>query len=315
MIEAQVNRMLSPAQQARFVRPFSESLAAQWLGWDGVHQVAPSPAVYPGFDEELRQAMAGEARLFFAEILQQNRSALELVRAPFTFVNQRLAAHYGLAAVVGSHMRKVDTTGSLRGGVLTQAGFLTITSSPENTSVVQRARWVLQNLLCTPLDDPPPGAVEMVPPPDPALGLTRRQSLERRTSTPPCNGCHDVLNPIGFGLEIFDGVGAQRTLDGGRPIDASGVLPSGEMFQDTDQLLALLQADPRFPICLTRKLLTYALGRGLQADEAGCDEQTVRVLAEAFKQDGYRLKNHVVRIARSELFRTASRRPEVGASP
>ena len=159
VIEAQVNRMLAPAAQRRFLRAFAEGLPTQWLQLDGVASAEPSPAVYPGFDEELRQAMLAESRLFFEEILQQNRSALELVRAPFTFANQRLARHYGLPAVdgqLGAAMRRVDTTGTLRGGVLGQASFHTITSSSENTSMVLRGRWVLQNLLCTSLGDPPP---------------------------------------------------------------------------------------------------------------------------------------------------------------
>jgi hypothetical protein len=307
VIEAQVNRMLAPAAQRRFLRALVEGLPAQWLQLDSLATAEPSLAVYPAFDEELRQALAAESQLFFAEILQQNRSALELVRAPFTFANQRLARHYGLPPVAGAAMQRVDTSGTLRGGVLGQASFHTITSSSENTSIVARGRWVLQNLLCTSLGDPPPGAQEMVPAPDPALGLSRRQSLERRTGTPPCNACHDILNPVGFGLEVFDGVGAQRSSERGQPIDASGALPTGERFQDTEQLLELLRSDARFPVCLTRKLLTYALGHGLTSR---CEEQAVQALAEAFKADGFRLKNHVVRIARSELFRTARRQPE-----
>jgi hypothetical protein len=306
VIEAQVNRMLAPAAQARFVRPLVESLPVLWLGLDNLEAAAPSPLVYPRFDEQLRQAMAAEARLFFAEILQQNRSALELVKAPFTFVNQRLAAHYGLPPVDGPDMRQVDTGGTARGGVLTQASFHTVTASSENTSVVQRARWVLQNLLCTSLGDPPPGAEEQVPAPDVSLGLTNRQSLERRTGQPPCNGCHDILNPVGFGLDIFDGIGAQRGHDEqGRPIDASGALPGGGRFADTAELLALLQADPRFPLCLTEKMLTHALGRGM--DAGPCDREVVRTLADEFRADGFRLKNQIVRIAKSELFRTARR--------
>jgi hypothetical protein len=196
----------------------------------------------------------------------------------------------------------VDTTGTSRGGVLSQASFLTITSSSERTSIVLRARWLMNNLLCTSLGDPPPGAEEMVPAPDPALGLTARESLERRTGRPPCSGCHAVLNPLGFGLESFDAIGAARSEEGGRPLDTSGVLPSGQSFRDTSEMLTLLKADPRFPVCLTRKLLTHALGRGLGGT---CDDQVVEALAADFARDGYRLKNHLVRIAKSELFRRA----------
>jgi hypothetical protein len=208
--------------------------------------------------------------------------------------------------VTGAELRRVDTRGRRRGGVLTQASFLTLTSTGEKTSVPGRARWVLQNLLCTSLADPPPGAQEMVPAPDPTRGLTSRQSLEERTSGPACNTCHDVLNPIGFGLEIFDATGAERALDRGQPIDPSGVLPEGGAFADTDGLLDLLAADPRFPACLTRKMLTYALGRGL---DGACDEAVVQNLADELARDGYRLKNHVVRIAKSPLFRAVGRTP------
>jgi hypothetical protein len=308
VIEAQVNRMLAPAAQARFLRPLVESLPVLWLGLDDLDSAAPSPLVYPRFDEDLRRAMAAEARLYFADILQHNRSALELLKAPFTYANQRLASHYGLPPVPGPDLRKVDTSAGVRGGVLTQGSFLTITASSENTSVSRRARWVLQNLLCTSLGDPPPGAEEQVPAPPPSLGLSNRQSLEQRTGQPPCSACHQLLNPIGFGLEIFDGIGAERAHDEqGRPIDASGALPGMGSFADTAGLLALLQADPRFPACLTQKLLTQALGRGLSS---ACDREAVQVLAEAFREDGYRLKNHVVRIAKSELFLSARRRGE-----
>jgi hypothetical protein len=191
----------------------------------------------------------------------------------------------------------VETTGSLRGGVLTQGSFLTLTSSSERASIPARGRWVLQNLLCTSLADPPPGAREMVPAPDPALGLSARQSLERRTAGPACNGCHALLDPIGAGLGIFDATGAE---DPDRSIDTGGVLPTGERFTDTAGLLSLLATDARFPACLTEKMLTYALGRGL---DGPCDQATVRGLADALAADGYRLRNHVVRIVKSALFR------------
>ena len=305
VIEAEVNRLLDSAEQSRFTRPLRESLPVHWLGLDSLEAAAPSPALHPAFDEEVRSAMAAESRLFFAEILRQNRSALELLRADFTFANERLAAHYALPGVRGSEMRLVDTTGTIRGGVLGQASLLTITSSSENTSIALRGRWVLQNLLCTPMSDPPAGAEEMIPAPDPALGLTRRQSLQQRTGGPPCSGCHNLINPLGFGLEIFDATGAERSRDAhGRPIDASGVLPSGQRFETTAELLALLQKDPRFPRCLTEKMLVAALGRQLNGE---CDKQVLQTLSDELVRDGFRLKNHVVRIAASQLFRLAHR--------
>ena len=213
VIEAQVNRMLAPGGPAPIpAGRLSRGLPTQWLQLDSMATAEPSPAVYPGVR---RGAAAGDGwpsrGCSSTEILQQNRSALELVRAPFTFVNQRLAAHYGLPPVAGEPQCAGWTPpGLCAAACWARPSFHTITSSSENTSIVLRARWVLQNLLCTPLGDPPPGAQEMVPAPDPALGLTRRQSLEQRTAIYPCTACHDILNPVGFGLEIFDGIGAQR---------------------------------------------------------------------------------------------------------
>jgi Protein of unknown function (DUF1592)/Protein of unknown function (DUF1588)/Protein of unknown function (DUF1587)/Protein of unknown function (DUF1585)/Protein of unknown function (DUF1595) len=302
-LAAEADRLLA-VEAGRFVRPFTAGFPIQWLELDGLEAAAPSKQVFPQFDEDLRAAMMAESQLFFAHILTTDRSALELMQAPYTFANERLAAHYGIAGVRGQALARVETAGTPRGGVLTQAGFLTLTSSSEKTSIPQRARWVLRNLLCTTLNDPPPGAEEMVPAPPAELGLTSRESLERRTNQPACSGCHAVLNPVGFGLEMFDGIGATRTTERGKPIDTSGVLPTGETFTSTEELRALLAKDARFPACLTRKLLTYALGRRL---EGACDEATVRVLADEFARDGYRLRRHVIRIVQSGLFRTARR--------
>jgi hypothetical protein len=304
-IAAQTDRLLSAAVSARYLRPFTESMAVQWLELDSVADAAPSPRLFPQFNAELRKAMQDESRLYFADILQNNRSALELVRSNFTFANARLAQHYGLPPVTGTDMRRVDTTGTRRGGILTQASFLTATSSSENTSIVLRAKWVLSNLLCTSVGAPPPGAADTVPPPDPGLGLTNRESLSMRTANAPCNACHDIMNPIGFGLEIFDAIGAERKLDHNKPIDASGVLPGGLTFKTTDELLELLKKDERFPLCMTKKLMIYALGRAM---DAPCDEQVIKGLSDQFKADGFKLKNHIIRIAQSDLFRTARRK-------
>jgi hypothetical protein len=289
-----------------------QSFPGQWLQLSGAAVAQPSPTLFPSFDEPLRQALGDESRAFFAAIVTQGRSALELVRADYSFLNERLATHYGIAGVSGADMRQVSTAGTLRGGILTQASFLTTTSSSENTSIVQRAKWVLGNLLCEHLPAPPPGAADEVPPPDPGLGLTNRESLSLRTANAPCNGCHAVMNPIGFGLEVFDAIGAQRTMDRGKPIDPSGQLPDGQMFADTEGLLQILKQDPRFPTCMTRKLLTYALGRGL---DATCDAAALQQLSDEWKADGYNMKNHVVRLAQSNLFRSARAFIEKNAMP
>jgi Protein of unknown function (DUF1592)/Protein of unknown function (DUF1588)/Protein of unknown function (DUF1587)/Protein of unknown function (DUF1585)/Protein of unknown function (DUF1595) len=301
-LATQVQRLLAVPSVGSHRAPFLENFPGQWLQLSAAAAAAPSPTLFPKFDEPLRQALGDESRLFFASAVNEGRSALDLVRSDFSFLNERLASHYGIAGVTGAEMRRVSTAGTLRGGILTQASFLTATSSSENTSIVQRAKWVLTNLLCEHLPLPPPGIVDSVPPPDPGLGLTNRESLSIRTKNPPCNGCHLTMNPIGFGLEVFDAVGALRSTDKGKPIDASGQLPDGQMFQDTEGLMQLLKQDPRFPACMTKKVLTYALGRGL---EAACDADALNQLGTAWKADGYNLKNHIVRLAQSDLFRSS----------
>jgi hypothetical protein len=200
-------------------------------------------------------------------------------------------------------MRKVTTTGTARGGIPTQASFLTATSSTENTSLVLRAKWVLTNLLCVDLPAPPPKSViDSVPVPDPGLGLTNRESIETRTAGEPCHSCHVNINPIGYGLEIFDPVGAQRATDHGKPIDASGSLPGGKTFANTQEMLDLLRTDDRFGACVTKKMLTYALGRGMVQ---ACDAGAIAALAADFKADGYKMRNHLVRIVQSPMFRSA----------
>ncbi len=301
-IATQVERLLATTDAGNHRLPFLQNFPSQWLQLSAAAVAAPSPTLFPSFDEPLRQALGDESRLFFASAVSEGRSALDLVRSDYSFLNERLASHYGIAGVSGPEMRLVSTTGTLRGGILTQASFLTATSSSENTSIVQRAKWVLTNLLCEHLPAPPPGAADAVPAPDPGLGLTNRESLTLRTANPPCNGCHLVMNPIGFGLEVFDAIGAQRSMDHGKPIDASGQLPDGQAFTDTEGLMQLLKQDPRFPACMTKKVLTYALGRGL---DAACDADALTKLGEEWKADGYNLKNHVVRLAQSPLFRSA----------
>jgi hypothetical protein len=301
-IAEQVQRLLPTASAGSHRAPFLENFPGQWLQLSAAAASAPSPTLFPKFDEPLRAALGDESRLFFASAVNEGRSALELVRSDFSFLNERLASHYGISGVTGADMRRVSTAGTLRGGILTQASFLTATSSSENTSIVQRAKWVLTNLLCEHLPLPPPGIVDSVPPPDPGLGLTNRESLSIRTANPPCNGCHVQMNPIGFGLEVFDAIGALRSTDRGKPIDASGMLPDGQTFQDTEGLLQLLKQDSRFPGCMTEKIMIYALGRGLAAP---CDASALNELGEDFKADGYNLKNHIVRVAQSDMFQSA----------
>jgi hypothetical protein len=303
VLAQQVDRMLGASAQHPV--GFLQDFPAQFLPLVPLQTVHPSPAVFPTFDEPLRAAMRDESLLFFQEVVVGNHSALDLVKADYTFVNERLAQHYGISGVTGTQMRQVPTTGLNRGGIPTQASFLTATSSTENTSLVLRAKWVLRNLLCKDIPTPDKSLVDSVPPPDPGLGLTNRQSLEIRTMNEPCHSCHQFINPIGFGLETFDGIGAARTMDKGKPIDASGELPGGIKFANTSELLALLRADERFPACITEKFLTYALGRGMVAS---CDPNDISALAAQFKADDFKLRNHIVRIVQSGMFSSARAR-------
>ena len=302
VIAAQVERLLD---SSNFARPFLDSMPSQWLLVDAITSAEPNKTAYPSWDEELRQALQAEARLFFAHLVKENASAVDLVRTDFTFLNERLAEHYGIDGVTGAQMRKVDTSGTARGGVLSQGAFLTATSSSENTSIVLRAKWVLNNILCTQIPPPPDGAAEEVPLPMGAEGLTNRESLEMRTANAPCSGCHETLNPLGFGLEVFDGIGARRNTQNGRTIDPSGTLPGAGSFTNAEEMFDLLKQDKRVPACITTKFMTYALGRDLSAS---CDKEALKALNDAFEKDGYKLKNHIIRIAQSELFRTARRR-------
>jgi hypothetical protein len=302
MLSAQVDRMLAPAAIAAHPVSFVQDFPQQWLPLDALATAQPSATLFPTFDAALRQAMHDESQLFFQDVLINNGSALDLLRADFTYVNERLAKHYGIAGVTGPDMRRVSTTGKARGGIPTQGSFLTATSSTENTSLVLRAKWVLTNMLCVDLPAPPPKSViDSVPVPDPGLGLTNRESMEIRTAGEPCHTCHVNINPIGYGLEMFDPVGAERATDHGKPIDASGVMPGGKTFANTGEMLDLLRQDDRFAACVTKKMLTYALGRGLVES---CDAAQIASLATQLKADGYKLRNHVVRIVTSDLFRS-----------
>jgi len=309
VLQQQVDRMMATAVVAQHPVGFVQDFPQQFLPLTALETVQPSPAVYPAFDEPLRAAMRDESLLFFSEVLLNNHSALDLVKADYTFVNDRLAKHYGIAGITGAQMRQVPTTGINRGGIPTQASFLTATSSTENTSLVLRAKYVLKSLLCVDIPPPPDKSIiDAVPVPDPGLGLTNRESLEIRTMGEPCHSCHQIINPIGFGLETFDGIGASRTLDRNKPIDSSGQVPGGMKFANTGELLTLLRNDERFPACMTTKVLTYALGRGMVAS---CDQNEINALTTQFKADGFKLRNHIQRIVQSNMFISAKARVKV----
>jgi hypothetical protein len=288
---------------------FVENFAGQWLQLRSLENVAPAAGTYPDFDEPLRAAMRRETEMYFAAIVAEDSSVLELLDADYTFVNERLARHYGIEGVAGEEFRRVSLPDDRRGGVLTQASVLTITSNPTRTSPVKRGKWILDNILGTP-PPPPPAAVEpLVEGDQAALSGTLRQRTEQHREKQSCAVCHAQMDPLGFGLENFDGIGAWRTQDGEFDIDASGELPGGETFRGPAELREILRGrQDDFLRCLTDKMLTYSLGRGLEY----YDQCTVRDIAAALAEDDYRFSRLVIAIAASEPFQ---RRRGQGSEP
>lgn len=268
-LAAQVSRMLADVRAQALV----ENFAGQWLQIRNLETLAPDLKRFPNFDGPLRSAMRRETEHCFAYVMRENRSVTELLDADYTFVNEPLAKHYGLEPVEGDEFRQVSTTGTPRGGILTQAAVLAVTSNPTRTSPVKRGRWVLEQILGAPAP-PPPEAVMLDDSPQAAAEASLRQRLELHRANSECAVCHDRMDPLGFGLENFDAVGAWRDSDGDFPIDASGTLPGGTQFTGPMELKAVLrQRADEFRRCLADKLLTYALGRGLEtADQCALDE-------------------------------------------
>jgi hypothetical protein len=296
VLDSEVRRMLADPRSASLVTNF----AGQWLYLRNLAAITPDMRQFPDFDDNLRQSMRRETELLFESVLREERSALELLGARYTFLNERLAKHYGIPHVYGSRFRRVELPpGSMRGGLLRHASVLTATSYATRTSPVLRGKWVLENILGVP-PPPPPAAV-------PALkenaGISNRQSVRERLaehrSNPACAGCHQLIDPPGFALENYDAVGRWRALEDGRAVDAEGGLPDGSRFTGVAALEQALLARPDlFAATLTEKLLTYALGRGVEHYDAPAVRRIVR---EAHSQD-YRLSSLVLGVVRSPPF-------------
>ncbi len=297
VLRAQVERMIDDPRFDAFLDEF----AARWLKVTQLPEAAPSAELFPDFDEELRAAMAAETRLFIRHIIDNDLPLSTLVRADFTFLNERLARHYGIEGVVGDEMRLVRLTDTTRGGLLTQGSILTVTSHPNRTSLVRRGKYVLDRLLCAPLP-PPPANVEALP--DDPTGesgetLTLRERVEAHRANPECASCHALMDPIGFALENFDATGRWRDFDDGQPIDASGELPDGTRFEGAAELGEILAGDERFMTCVGEKLTAYALGRSLRSQ----DYCLVDELVDRLGQDGS-LRALILELVTDELFRT-----------
>jgi hypothetical protein len=260
-LEALVKRMLaSPKAHA-----LTENFAGQWLEIRRLSSIQPDKTLFPGFDPSLGVAMGRETEMFFESIVHEDRSVLDFLTADYTFVNGPLARFYGIPGVEGEDFKKVSLAGTHRSGVLTQASVLALTSNPTRTSPVKRGKWVLENLLGTPPPPPPPNVPSLDDKERKLTGTLRDQMVQHRAN-PTCASCHARMDPIGFSLENFDATGAWRDKDGGAPVDASGQLLSGETFNGPSELVSLLAEKKReaFLRCLSEKMLTYALGRGLE---------------------------------------------------
>jgi hypothetical protein len=302
-LRAQVDRMLKDPRSDALTKNF----AGQWLLLGGLSEHQTDATKFPTVDAALRESMREESSRFFEAFLRADLPVQELVRADWTFVDARLAKHYGLPAPSAGFAR-TSVAATERRGILGHASFLTVTSHAATTSPVKRGKWVLERLLCSAPPDPPPGipSVESVPMP----GATLRARFEAHRSNPTCASCHSSMDPIGFSLEPFDAVGALRLKDdGGFAIDARGQLPSGKAFSGARELANIIADDPRFAHCLAEKLFTYALGRGTTRT----DEPYLSAIDAELAADGSTLRKLIQLIVLSEPFRM--RRGEAGGTP
>jgi mono/diheme cytochrome c family protein len=294
VLRAQVQRMLKDPK----ARALMENFGGQWLELRKLESVRPERRRFPEFDDYLRMSMRRETELFLEDLVRQDRSILDLIDGPYTFLNERLAEFYGIPGVKGPWFRKVDLTGTHRGGVLTQASVLTVSSYPTRTSPVLRGKWILTNLLNAPPPPPPPNVPSLD---ETKIGATvsLRQQLEAHRANPTCASCHARIDPLGFALENFDAIGQWRTQDGDVAVDSTGELPDGRKVQGADGLKEILKSDrDAFTRCVTEKLLTYALGRGLEAQ----DQPVVRRTQARVAADGYRFSRLALEIAGSPPF-------------
>ncbi len=296
VLAAQVRRMLRDPKSSAL----AENFGGQWLQFRALESTTRDRDRFPEFEDYLRFSMRRETLLFIEHIVREDRSILDFLDGRYSFVNERLARHYGIENVAGPEFRRVDLSGLPRGGVVTHASVLTVSSYATRTSPVLRGKWILENLLNAPPPEPPPDVPNLD---EKAIGsaASLRAQLEAHRTNPTCASCHRRMDPLGFGLENFDAVGAWRTMDGKFPIDASGTLPTGESFTGPDELREILvEKRDQFARGLTAKLLTYALGRGLEP----YDSRTVRTIAGRLPAKDYRFSALVLEIVNSLPFQS-----------
>jgi hypothetical protein len=296
-LELQVKRMLADPRSESMVTNF----AAQWLYLRDIDAKIPDELLFPDFDETLRAAFSRETQLFIDSILRENRSVLDLLTANYTFVNERLAKHYGSPNIQGSYFRRVTfPADSPRGGLLGQGSVLALTSYATRTSPVLRGKWVLENLLSSPPPPPPPDVPALkTDGPEPGKTLTMREAMTQHRANPACAGCHARMDPIGFSMENFDALGQWRDRDAGSVIDASGLLPDGTKFDGIPGLRRLLvDHSDEFVSTVTEKILMYAVGRNLQYYDA----PAVRAIVRDAARDKHTLASLVLGVVKSTPF-------------
>ena len=293
--------MLADERSRALVNNFAE----QWLHLRSLEAISPDMRLYPDFDDNLRQAFREETELFVDSVLREDRSALDLLHANYTFLNERLAKHYGIPNIYGTRFRRVTLDdGSWRGGLLRQGSILTVTSYATRTSPVIRGKWVLDNILGSPPPPPPPNV--------PALkdntvdgSLSGRARLSEHRKNAICATCHNMIDPVGLSLEKYDAVGRRRTVEDGKPVDASGGLPDGSQFSDVNGLeAALLKRPDLFAGTLTEKLMTYALGRGVES----YDQPAIRAIVSDAKAHEFKISSIILGIVKSQPFQMRSSR-------
>jgi hypothetical protein len=296
VLERQVRRMLADRRSRALVTDF----AAQWLHLRNMRAVSPAVNQFPEFDDNLREAFVRETELFLESQLREDRSVTDLLTAPYTFVNERLARHYGIPGVVGGRFRRVALPGGRRAGLLGHGSILTVTSYSTRTSPVIRGKWVLENILGAPPPPPPPDVPGLPDRGKTGQPASVRERLEQHRANPVCASCHARMDPIGFALEHFDAIGRWRDVgDDRKPVDASGTMPDGTKFDGPAELRSLLAArDEEFVRTVTTKLLTYALGRGLEH----YDMPAVRAIVREASAHEYRWSAIILGIVRSVPF-------------
>ena len=298
VLEAQVRRMMADPKGYNLV----ENWAAQWLQLRNLGRTKPDPKRFPTVDDELLDAMRKETSLFVETIIKEDRSLLDFIDAPFTFVNGPLARHYGITGVDGEAFQRVTLDGEQRSGVLTQGAILTVSSYPTRTSPPVRGKWVMENLLGTP-PPPPPDNVPSLNESNIGTEVSLRERLEQHRRDPSCSPCHVLMDPLGFGLENYDAVGAWRTHDGKFPIETAGTLPGGQTFTGSKGLKEILRTkSDAFVHNVTEKLLTYSLGRGLER----FDRPTVEAITTQVKANNYKFSSLVMEVVKSRPFQMQS---------